>query len=83
MKANGYCKKHCGECGYFMQYAGESETTGDCGNTKMNKECGEYHDGELNLQVSEEEDACALFRSTPTKHVLEYIKAHPQRYKQM
>lgn len=74
--------KHCGDCGYFMRYAGKSEHTGDCCNTTINKECGEYHNGEVGLQVSDDELPCTLFRLKPTRHVLNYIKAHPQWYKQ-
>lgn len=83
------CKK-CGHCGYFMRYVrrdGTPDHDGDCGSVAMNKECYEgvnpfTSDSTPILQVDETEDACGLFRTSPTSFVKKYIKSHPGLYVQ-
>ena len=84
-KQGGDCKT-CGLCGYFMRYD-DHWMSGDCASITMNKECNDGHnpfrdDYVSLLQVDANEQACALFRAHRTKRVKEYIRQHPDYYKQ-
>jgi len=89
------CKK-CGQCGYFMRYrqtCSDKETTGDCANLAMNKECNEnkvdpfepwaMDEGYGILKVDEDETACGLFRIGRTARVRRIIKRYPKFYEQL
>ena len=82
--------RKCGECGYFMQYKGEDEQSGDCANLSMNKECNEdkidpfedwaRDEGATPLQVSKMESACPMFRTTRTRRVRGLLKKFNTEY---
>lgn len=81
-------KQVCGQCSYFMQY-NDDPKMGDCANITMNKECNNgvnpfRHEDVSILQIDSKEEACALIRVSTkrTKRVKEYIKDHPNYYKQ-